>query len=182
MSEFQHLKLWVYPSHYAGADLSDWYPVVGKHRDSGPLDRSNFDAAWARLRAVPGADWPAAKLRTRWYQDDRDGEVHEAVMSTSFGNPLVGWSETIFVHKDAAAAVLAEAESILDDLEGYPALDEDAWSELEDDEAFEWWQEMGLANRVEMCREAGISIFAARRTDGLPEDPYGHLYERLRSC
>jgi hypothetical protein len=175
-----HLKLWVYPRDgYTGADLSDWYPIVGKHRDSDALARTNFEAALGRLQAVAGHDSPAAKLRGRWYEADEDGDIHPVVSSLSFSNCLVGWSETIFVYKDAPAAVLDEAESILDDLDGYPVLDEEAWSDLEYEEACSFWEGMSVSMRVDYCREAGVSIFAARRPY-LPEDPAGRLYELLR--
>lgn len=175
-----HLKLWRYPRDgYAGADLSDWYPIVGRHRDSDALDRSNFDAALARLQAIPGHDAPAAKLRGRWYELDENGEVAPVVNVASFSNPFVGWSESIMVHKDAPAAILDEAEAILADLADYPALDESAWSELEWQEACDFWEGMSVRQRADYRREAGVSIFAARRA-WVPDDPNGAVYELLR--
>lgn len=178
-----HLKLWQFPATgYAGADLSDWYPIVGKHRDSDALDRTNFDAALARLQAIAGHDEPMAALRCRWYQEDGEGDVREAVSVMGFSNPFTSWSESIMVHKDADPAVLAEAEAILEDLAAYPVLDEDAFGTLEYDEAHDWWRDMGLKNRMELCREAGVSVFAARRADEIPQDDSGFIFERLRGC
>jgi hypothetical protein len=178
---FRFLKLWQYPeTGYAGADLSDWYPVVGRHRDSDALERTNFAAALARLRAIPGHDAARGKLRTRWYQLDAEGEEVTSVYVAGFSNPLVSWSETILLHKDSAPALLEEAESILRDLEAYPVLDDDALSSLDDEEAHTWWKEMGLRSRVELCQEAGVSIFAARRENEIPQDDTGYIYESLR--
>ena len=93
------------------------------------------------------------------------------------GHWAVGWVEWIAIHESDAKA-LAAADEIASALEDYPVIDESHWSELEFNEACDYWESMGVRSRVEYCQRARISIFAARRAE-LPEDPNGRLYELL---
>jgi hypothetical protein len=61
----------------------------------------------------------------------------------------------------ANAAFLAVCE--------YPIYDENAYDAALHDEACRMWAEVALADRARVCKEAGISIFAARR-DEIPND------------
>lgn len=128
-------------------DRDNWLvlPVI-QTRDSGPLYRSNFEVAQRSLAEVD--------------PEENDHECHR------FGHWGPGWFEILIVRPDtAAAADAAEMESALAD---YPVLDEMSLSELELDEAIETWQNASMNYRVEMCRRAGVSIFAARRNE-LPD-------------
>ena len=131
-------------------DRQDWYVVpVIQTRDSGPLDTSNFDNATEMLGG-----------------EGDDVEVHR------FGHWGPGWYEIIIVRPDTpAAAAASKIESALDD---YPVLNEEDFCQREHDEATETWGFYSIADRVELCQEAGVSVFAARH-DYYPHDDQGRV-------
>lgn len=94
------------------------------------------------------------------------------------GHWAVGWVEWIAIHKSDSRA-LEVADKIQDRLEGYPVVNEDHWSELETEEAEAYWESLPLSDRVELCQEAGVSIFQARHPY-IPQDDNGYIFERLR--
>ena len=60
------------------------------------------------------------------------------------------------------------------ELEQYPVLDEDHFSEKEFNEAANYWEKADISERMELCRDKGVSVFAARR-DYMPQTPSGEL-------
>jgi hypothetical protein len=105
------LREWKLPQYYSGARW-DGYLVAPctRNRDSDTVERSNWDAQLERIPA--------------------DGEGVTIVRENHWA---VGWVEWLAILPTASVAV-AEAEKIADELESYPILDEDAWSELEFEE------------------------------------------------
>ncbi len=101
------LKRWKAASNYAGEEYPDYYVVGGRSRDSTLLEEANFEATLKRL----------------------GGESKTVIVPRS-GHWAAGWIETILVHKDDVEAV-KKAQAILDDLEGYPVLDDELYSNKE---------------------------------------------------
>lgn len=149
------IKRWARPDHYAGASWPEYFVFLGQHRDSDSVTRSNFEVG---LRELGGESDTVFIVRERHW--------------------AVGWVEWIAVHESNEAAIEA-ADEMLCAIEDYPVLSDDHHSELEWNEVTDYWERMGIRERVDYCRDAGISIFAARR-DYLPEDPSGYLFEQLR--
>ncbi len=54
----------------------------------------------------------------------------------------------------------------------FPIISIDAWAEAE-----QYWESLPIKYRVELCAEAGVSIFAARR-DSIPSEDSGFIFER----
>lgn len=148
------MQRWKRPDYYMGADWPEYFVFLGRTRDSGLLDQSNFEVA---LRALGGESETVLVVR----------ESHWAV----------GWIEWIAIHESDAAAIAAadEMECALSD---YPILDESDFSEREFDAAASTWERARVRDRLEWCQRAGLSIFAARR-DYLPADHTGALFELL---
>lgn len=125
MSDPQHLKRWTMPDSYAGAVWPAYYSSgVGQSRDSDTLERSNFACM---LKALGG--------------------VCETVIVVREGHWAVGWVEWIAIHQDNATA-LALADRIKGELEDYPVIDEDHWSNLEFSEMTEYWSGMSTRERA----------------------------------
>jgi hypothetical protein len=101
--------------------------------------------------------------------DDDEGWAIER-----FGHWAVGWVEYLLVKPGTEAE--AVAEKLLARLEDYPILDEMHFSQLEWDEATDYWVSLPLAERVELCERYDVSIFAARH-DYIPDSTA--LYEHL---
>ena len=108
------LHRWRSSSNYGGADLSDHYCVLGRTRDSGLLETSNWEVGLAEFK-----------------QFDSGWEVF------GFGHWAVGWIDELMVHEDAPEAVLILAANIHGQLEAYPILDEEDYSNREHEAAVE---------------------------------------------
>jgi hypothetical protein len=118
MYEPKHLKLWTMPSNYFGAAWPAYYSSgFGQSRDSDCLEASNFATALAALGG-----------------EDSD----ETVVVVSENHWAVGWVEWIAIHQDNEAA-LKIADELRERYENYPVLDENDFSEREQDEAQQIW-------------------------------------------
>lgn len=112
----KYLKLWTRPDHYFGAEWPEYYSSgVGQSRDSDALERSNFTCM---LRALGGES--------------------DTVLVVREGHWAVGWVEWIAIHQDDAKA-LAVADGINARLGDYPVVNEDHWSEIENEDAQAVW-------------------------------------------
>jgi len=138
-------------------DQKDWLVApVGQARGSGALSRSNFEVAECELDTLD--------------PNQVDHEVHR------FGHWGPGWFEVIVLRPDTPCAIWGEETERA--LEDYPVIDEEHFSQTECDEVEESWKYTSLAERVTLCREGRVSIFAARH-DWPPSDDNGHIQERL---
>lgn len=157
--ESKYLERWTRPSYFM-QHCEEWYYTkacfvfIGQNRDSDALTRSNFTCALEEL-----------------------GGESDTVKVISESHWACGWIEWIAIHESDTKA-LEVAESIVCALADYPVLNESHWSELEWTEASDFWAGMGIEERVDLCREAGVSIFAAR-SDAMPSDDSGYILERL---
>lgn len=149
------IKRWERPSDYFGAAWPEYFVFLYQHRDSDSVQRSNFIVG---LEALGGESETVIVVRERHW--------------------AVGWIEWIGIHESDEARII-KADEMLCALSDYPVLSDDHLSELEWNEVSDYWERMRVRDRIEYCRDAGISIFAARR-DYLPEDPTGYLFESLR--
>ena len=110
METFKHISKWTMPKNYMGAEWHGYYAApVGRSRDSDTVERSNWDAQSER---IPESETVIIVRESHW---------------------AVGWVEWMAIHESDKTA-LAEAEKIGEELEDYPILDEDRWSELEFEE------------------------------------------------
>ena len=121
-----------------------WVVPVSRTRDTGPFYDSNFEAALAMLGG-----------------ESQDVQVHR------FGHWGPGWFEIILVNP-ANAEKVKIAEEIEASLEEYPLLDETDFCSREWEAKLDSWRWYSLQDRVDLCRKAGASIFAARRNDEIP--------------
>lgn len=118
------------------SDRQDWLVVpIGVNRDSRCIERSNW--------AVVTEDIAKA---------DPEGEDHEI---HRFGHWGPGWFELCLVRPGSKAhECAAEWECALAD---YPVADESHYSELQTNEANEYWRTMSSKERVYYLNKAGLS-------------------------
>jgi hypothetical protein len=166
-----NLKMWTRPDCYAGAEWPDYYSAgVGQSRDSDALERSNFACM---LRALGGESWTVVVV----------SESHWAV----------GWVEWIAIHK-ADHAALTIADEIMGRLADYPIVNEEHYSELEWNEAADYWDSLSPRAKVELamyersnCHWLGHeSVWIYGRMDYSELANHGstiaeYLYESLRN-
>jgi hypothetical protein len=130
--EPQNLTRWTMPRDYFGETWPLYYSAgVGQTRDSDALARSNFRCMLAALGGENGDDVRIVR------------ENHWAC----------GWVEWIAIHQD-----MADALKIADDLRGklddYPIISEDDYSELEDQDCAETWENCyNQADRLDYLRD-----------------------------
>lgn len=119
------------PDHYMGETWPDYYSSgVGQSRDSDALERSNFESMLKLL-----------------------GGESETVIIVRESHWAVGWVEWIAIHAtdEKALKIADETQAELDD---YPVIDEEHWSEVEYKEANETWQNCyNKTERVAYIRE-----------------------------
>ena len=148
------MKRWERARNYIGETYYEYFVLIGQHRDSDALDRSNFQVALDLL----------------------SGES-EKVLVVCSNHWAVGWIEGIFIHESATDKI-AIGEEIEERLSQYPVLDEEHYSELELSELSEYWENASLRERVELCGGAKVTFFAARHDDAYWQ--YDALYDYLR--
>ncbi len=143
-------------SNYCGeTEFPELDALLTQSRDSDVLTRSNFECALEQLGG-----------------ESDSVEVHR------FGHWACGWWEVIAVKRGTPEYKIAE--DIEASLADYPILNESHYSELEWDEAQEYWAQMRVSERVELCQRFDVSVFAARH-DSIPQDDNGRLFEYLTS-
>lgn len=170
MFEPKHLKRWTMPECYFGEVWPNYYSAgVGQTRDSDALERSNFVVM---LRVLGGESDTVIVVRERHW--------------------AVGWVEWIAIHQDDKMA-LKIADQQIARLEAYPILDEDHFSDLEWNEAADYWDSLSPRDKVQMAIEerermhwcANEPCWIYGRMDystlvNYESDISNHLYERLR--
>lgn len=115
--EPEYLKRWTHPANYVGETWPNYYSAgIGQSRDSDALERSNFACM---LEALGGESETVTVVR----------ESHWAI----------GWVEWIAIDQDDGVA-LKIADSLKCKLGLYPILDEENFSELEQQDADQTWK------------------------------------------
>ena len=134
----EHLQKYSRPSNYAGATWFNYYSFLGQSRDSSALERSNFAAGLKAIGGEKSAD---------------DDEETPLVCVVRENHWAVGWVEWIAIH-ETEATQLEIADKIKGDLEDYPVVDENLFSEYEQQEADETWKNcFNPKGRIEYVRQ-----------------------------
>ena len=155
----ENLKRWTRPEcfikwadHWAYTD--ECFVFLGRHRESDLLTEVNFRVALDAL-----------------------GGESDTVQIIREGHSLVGWIEWIAIHESDSEA-LRKADDIVAALSDYPVLSESALSEAEIEAAEDYWSDSSMPGRIDLCREAGVSIFAAR-SDALDPDVFDFIRDTV---
>ena len=127
------------------------YVIYSRNRDSSILEETNF----------------AAIL------EDLGGEG-DLVRVIRHGHWACGWIEYIMVDDTAPDSLLDQCVDIARALEDYPVFSDSRYSEAQWEAIHDHWDRLPLADRVDLCRDNGVSIFAARR-DSIPDQVYQDL-------
>jgi hypothetical protein len=94
---YKKIQKWESGDSYIGDDLSDYYVILSRHRDSGILDTSNWDSALKKF-------------------DEKD------ILIVHFSHWAVGWVDQLLIKEDNYLA-LENADEMMDNAE--PFIDED---------------------------------------------------------
>src|ERR1051326_6372873 len=138
-SAFDSLRNYIGETEFPDLDC-----LLTQNRDSNSLTRSNFESALKKL-----------------------GGESDNVEVFRFGHWACGWWEALAVKRGTPEHKIAE--DIAAKLEDYPVVAELHWSELEWEEASDYWASLRVSERFELCKRFDITLFAARH-DYLPQD------------
>lgn len=159
------IKPWVRPTHYFGSSWNGWYVGLARTRDSGPLEQSNFQTVLAQLKTLPEVEVDN--------NINGDTEPVPGVQVVRERHFLCGWIEWVAIHESNTKA-LELADQLMTQLESYTILDEEDYSRLEYNQKCDYWDFMSMQDRIDVCAESGISIFAARCKTP-PSQVFDHL-------
>lgn len=147
----KHIQRWFEQINYQGDNFDDYYVAYWRFFRCTPLERSNFKFIRDHLSGVHelGAPWVIYPTFT------------DAVMMSRY---------YIMVHKDCTKGLRA-ADLYAGRVKQFGSLDPTSEAQLDIDSIEKRWHMLGLKGKVEICQEAGVSIFLARRYDfpGNPE-------------
>lgn len=167
-TELRAIRPWVRPDSWAGKSWYGWFVGLDQNRDSDTITRSNFEVFLKALRELP-------EIYVDDSENDEDWAETNSVFVVRESHWAVGWIEWVAIHPSNEAA-LKLADEMMCSLEDYPVLSDDHLSELESEEINDYWERESMHGRIRICREAGESIFAARR-DYPTEKVFYHLHD-----
>jgi len=100
---------------------------------------------------------------------------------------MVGWVEWIAIHQDDETA-LRKADEIKGALADYPVVNEDDWSELEWNEAADYWdslspreklrEPMDVRARYHWLSKEPVWFYGRKSFGELPDDSIGHAQSK----
>ncbi len=176
MYQSESLTRWKHPDSYAGHDPIGDYQVCGQSRDSDALERSNYVRIFQDMLKKAIELGQPEGLQSDYLED----EPKQWVYDFRAHHWAVGWVEQVILRASAPEELIKFLEEIRDALADYPVYDESHFSELEYEEANEYWASCPVKERYELIKEWApeVSIFAARHASVPSND--GRLDEILR--
>ena len=161
MSDILNECKWENPDNYFGHNPVGDYVIYSRNRDSSILENTNYELILAQLEG----------------EAEKYPDIEKPVYDFRASHWGCGWIEYIIVNKDAPQSILDLAEETLSALADYPVVSDDMYSENQYTAIYEYWQECGLRERIEWCKDAGESIFSARKEDCIPSPVFDELYQ-----
>lgn len=144
---------------YLGWSPENDFVVINMTRGS-ILSRVNFEGVRDRLLGF-AEQFGIAPERSQCGGLDRDESDWVYIHKTN--HFLCGWIDWVFIRSDAPAPIIQEAEKCLANLADYPVWDEDRYYSKQWNAICDYWDGLGLQEKIDYCKEAGLSCFAARR-------------------
>ena len=160
-------EIWKHPSDYGGFSPDGDGLIYVRNRDSSILENSNWDVLEDIFE-----DQPEQHLNG----DIPSGE-ESYVYTFRASHWAVGWVEYMLIRQDAPQELINKAADLVAGLEGYPVVDDMYYSRMQDEAVTDYWRDELLRYRIEMCADADVSIFAARREDDIPTKVYEDLIQ-----
>ena len=171
------MPVWKTPDSYFGYNPVGDFVLYSRHRDSELMVESNWDCLQESLNKIIKT-LPEPNIRTQKDYYGEDEELPSGWMySWEASHWAVGWVQYLMIRHDAPEVLIEAADEMYNALRDYPILDEEDYSERQDNAIYKYWQDCSIKERIEYCKESGDSIFAARRDNHIPEDVYSSLYE-----
>lgn len=157
---FSEKNMYKRPSDYIGRDWFEYASIIGRTRDSGCLENSNWEYIKHAFKD--------------WLNDEESGiEIRKC------NHWAVGWTEELMIKKTAPAYAIEKAYKILKKLEDYPILDEGLYDEYQMTFAEETWQGMSLRERQTALKQSGFEDWQSDYWEQSKFPPLGNDDGRL---
>lgn len=154
--EFLPEYAWKHPRDYAGFSPDGDYVLATRSGNQRTiLEESN----WYSM--IAGLNVPAEPYDCR----ETDWTSRPILYTWTASHWAVGYVEYLMLRADAPEELQENAAELLCALADYPILDESDYSDRQWKAMCEYWERDSVRGRMEFCREAGVSLFAARRAD-----------------
>lgn len=151
-----NLPRWETPESYGGFNPVGDYVIAIQYRDCEVLHQSNYQCLFKLLEEK------AEELGCLEGGINGEGDEENMVYDFRAKHWAVGWVETLLICQNAPQELLDYALEQLTSLEDYPVVDEEHFSEMEYEKMQSNWDWLDLADKVDICRKSGVSIFSAR--------------------
>jgi hypothetical protein len=162
---FNPENLWKKIPSYYGRDWDGYASIMGRNRDSGCVDNSNWEEA--------------CRLLNPWI-----GEEGSGVEINRCSHWACGWTEEIMISPEAPDRAKEIAQKILTRIADYPILNEDLYNQKQSDHAIETWEAILERDRIEVLTRFGFEdpqSLADQDHPPLDQDHDGRLWEYLTS-
>lgn len=141
----KHIKRWIEQINYEGQDFNDYYVAIFRFFRCTPLERANFKYVKEHL-------------------SDCGAGSETMVIFPNFTDEVMMCRYYVLVHKDFDRG-LRMADMFAARIKSKGSLDPEAEAQLNWAGITKSWHQKSLDTKVALCKEAGVSIFIARRTD-----------------
>jgi hypothetical protein len=141
-----HLRKWDYPTSWDSSvnfigEKPNGYSVYSRNRESSILENTNFEECLNRLGGE--SEWVEIVCHKHW---------------------ACGWIEYLMLKENAPHTLIEIAIETTKELDAYPILNEHLYTEAQLDSMQTYWDNLSIKERIDYCKDAGISIFAARHS------------------
>jgi hypothetical protein len=140
LQKWDHPTSWDSLANFVG-EKPKGYSVYSRNRESSILENTNFEEFLKRLNGE--SEWVTIVRHRHW---------------------ACGWIEYLMLKEDAPHTLIETAIQITKELDAYPILNEDLYTEAQLDSMQTYWDNLSIKERIDYCKDAGISIFAARHS------------------
>lgn len=158
------LSIWQTPKCYFGFDPVGHVIVMTRHRESSILANSNWWIVRQRLESMHKR--PIMRLEDIAHDGPFsrfDPDNTPLLYDWRASDSLVGWIEYLMIRPCAEVeSLLQVARGVQRELDAYPILDEDDYSERQQEAMENYWNTESLKQRIDWCQESGTSIFSSR--------------------
>lgn len=135
-------RVWKTPDSYHGYNPVGHFCVATKNRGSSLLEECNFASAAARLEP---------------FNSDDTAHTDQVVYVWKASHWGVGWVEYLMMRPEASPPTQEEVLKIINELEEYPVLDENAYHLEGLKLAEEWWDGLSQDEQNEMLDDIAVA-------------------------
>ena len=166
------MPAWNPPDHYFGYQPIGDFILCTKNYCSSLLEESNFRKIKEDMFELNDKFPPPEEGAVN---QDGDNIPDSWVYEWSATHWAVRWIEYLMIRADAPKEILDKANEIFDSLRNeYPIYDEDDYWCMQSEAIEDYWQTSSIKDRIEYCKEAHVSIFAARQ-----DLPHSDVYDKI---